>query len=159
MSDPERAILSKLIDRLHRLHLSAADDIALMEQLPRDLAEFETMASHRQSATRAVLKSYEQIQDQLARSFRVVPKLMGEATAEWFARDYADFMEKVGILRDAANWSRVVKLRDQLVHDYPLEAQAQFDRLCEVLMLLPFLAETHERLTDFVRTDLPGMTV
>lgn len=159
MSAPELAILGKLIDRLDRLQASVADDIAWMERAPRDLAEFETMASHRQSASRAVLKSYEQIQDQLARTFRAIPKLMGEDTAQWFARDHADFMEKVGVLRDAANWSRVVKLRNQLVHDYPLEAQAQFDRLCEVLVLLPFLAETHQQLAAFVRTDLPGKTV
>ena len=155
MSGPELRILERLIERLDRLQVSVANDIGWMEQAPRDLAEFETMASHRQSAARAVLKSFEQLQDQLARTFRVIPSLMGQDSSQWFARDHADFMERHRVLDDAADWSKVVRLRNQLVHDYPLDAQVQFDRLIEVLDLLPFLADTHRRLAAFVRTKLP----
>ena len=156
MSAPEQEILDRLLQRLDRLHLSVADDIAWLERPPSDLAEFATMASHRRSASRAVLKSFEQLQDQLARTFRVIPKMMGQDTLNWTARDHGDFMEKQGVFDDAADWSRVVKLRNQLVHDYPLDEQLQFDRLIQVLGLLPLLSTTYGRLNAFVRTDLPG---
>lgn len=159
MTAPEPEILRRLIERLDRLNRSADGDLAWLGQVPVDLAAFDAMESHRQSAARAVLKSFEQIEDQLSRVFRVIPALMGEDSGRWFARDFADFMERLGILDAASDWSRVVKLRNQLVHDYPLEAQVQFDRLVESIGYLPFLAETHRRLAAFVQDVLPGKIV
>jgi len=156
---PEPDILRRLLERLERLDRSAAGDLAWLGQVPADLAAFDAMESHRQSAARAVLKSFEQIEDQLSRVFRIVPALMGEDSGRWFARDHADFMERLGILDAAADWSRVVKLRNQLVHDYPLEAQVQFDRLAEAIGYLPYLAETRRRLAAFVHDVLPGKMV
>ena len=127
--------------------------------MPADLTEFDSMASHRQSAARAVLKSFEQIEDQLSRVFRLIPLLLGEDSGRWFARDHADYMERLGVLDAASAWSPVVKLRNQLVHDYPLDAQVQFDRLVEAIGYLPFLAEIHHRLAIFVRDVLPGKMV
>lgn len=56
------------------------------------LREFDLMPSYRRSASRAVLKRFEQIEDQISRAFRAIPKMMGEDTKRWFARDYADYM-------------------------------------------------------------------
>ncbi len=156
MTTPELEIMDRLLDRLGRLHASVAADLELLDSMPSDLAAFDAMPSPRQSGARATLKSFEQIEDQLSRAFRAIPKLMGEDTARWFSRDNADFMERIGLLDDAGEWSKVVKLRNQLVHDYPLDPQVQFDRLIEAIGHLPLLAETIHRLTTFVRLELPG---
>lgn len=159
MIDPEKEILTKLLARLNVLSRSATSDLAWLEQVPSDLSEFETMASHRQSAARAVLKSFELIEDQLNRAFRAIPKLMGEDTRRWFSRDHADYMERFGVLDDAGRWSAVVRLRNNLVHDYPLEPEVQFERLIEAIGYLPLLELTYRRLADFVQNDLPGKLI
>lgn len=159
MTEPEGQILDRLIERLDKLRASAASDLELLGEVPSDVAGFDAMPPNRQSAARAFLKSFEQIEDQLSRVFRAIPKQMGEDDQRWFARDYADLMERVGVLDDASDWSRVVKLRNQLVHDYPLEPQVQFDRLIEATGHLPFLVETHRRAARFVRIELPGKTI
>ena len=127
-----------------------------MGEAPDDLAEFDQMASHRRSASRAVLKSFEQIEDQLARAFRVIPQLMAVDARRWFARDHADFMERWGVLDNAADWTKIVKLRNELVHDYPLKADVQFARLLQAVGHLPLMLEIHRRLALFVRDELPG---
>lgn len=156
MSRPELDILRAVISRLDRLHLSVAGDLDWLGGLPSTLIEFETMASHRQSAARAVLKSFELIEDQLARAFRVIPRLLGEDSGRWFARDHADYMERLGILDAAASWMPIVKLRNELVHDYPLDPAVQFNRFTEAVGYLPRMADTRERLARFVRDDMPA---
>jgi hypothetical protein len=151
----ELEILDRLLARLEALQVSLNDDLNLLETMPGTLAEFEAMAPHRKSASKAVLKSFEQIEDQLARAFRVVPKLVGEDTSRWFARDYADYMERYLVLDDAAAWTKLVKLRNELVHDYPLDPNIQFERFRQAVQALPFLKATNERLTRFVAVELP----
>ena len=159
MTTPELDILERVLGRLDRLQASAAADLEGLGNFPREPSTFEAMPAARQSAARALLKSFEQIEDQWSRAVRAIPKLMGEDTRRWFSRDNADFMERFGVLDDAGQWSGVVKLRNQLVHDYPLDPQVQLDRLIEVVGSLPFLAETHRRLATFVRLELPGKTL
>ena len=156
MKAAESDILDRLIERIGKLTASADVDLTLIGEMPLDTATFESLPPQRQSAARAFLKSFEQIEDQLSRAFRVVPKLVGEDDRRWFARDHADFMERFGVLDDAADWSTVIRLRNQLVHDYPLDPQIRFDRLTEAIGHLPFLVETHLRLAEFVRIELPG---
>ena len=159
MTLPELEILHRLLDRLDKLAVSAAMDLDGLEGAPSELSAFEAMPARRQTAARAVLKSFEQIEDQLSRAFRAIPKLIGEDSANWYARDHADLMERFSVLDDAADWSRIVRLRNQLVHDYPLDPQVQLDRLLEAIGHLPLLAETHRRLAAFVRNELPGKII
>ena len=63
-------------------------------------------------------------------------------------------MEKHGVLDDAGQWGSVVKLRNELVHDYPLDAQVQFDRLVAAAGFLPLLQATHRRLAAFVEREV-----
>ena len=155
MNPPERALLDRLLARLELLQVSLAEDVTLLDDVPTDRAMFEALPPHRRSASRAVLKSFEQIEDQLARAFRAIPVLVGENTKRWFARDHADYMERVGVLDDAARWSAIVRLRNELVHDYPLDADVQFRRFLQVIAALPDLASAQQRLALFVQNDLP----
>lgn len=156
MMSPELAIVDLVMERLTRLNASLANDLDWLGGIPVDLQEFETMASHRQSAARAVLKCFEQIEDQLARAFRAIPRALGEDTQGWFARDHADFMERLYVLDSAGSWSPIVKLRNNLVHDYLLDPQVQFDRFIEATEHLSLMTQTSQRLVAFVRDTLPG---
>lgn len=109
---PETAILRRVVERLDRVNRSAAVDLNGLAPAPTTLQAFDALDDRRQSAARALLKSFEQVQDQLARAFRAIPPLMGEDTERWFARDHADFMEKLGVLDDASAWGRIVRLRN-----------------------------------------------
>ena len=154
MTDPERDILDRLTTRVTALAASLEEDLALLGPVPADLAAFDALPAAQRTASRAVLKSFEQIEDQIARLFRVTASIMGEDTQGWYARDFADFMEKFGVLDDASAWSAVVRLRNQLVHDYPLDPQVQFERLLQAIAALPLLRATHDRLRAFVATRL-----
>lgn len=157
MNMPENDILALILERLAVLEASLADDLAWMEDAPDTLADFETMASHRRTASRAVLKSFEQMEDQLARAFRLLPKLLGKDSSRWFSRDHADFMEQLGITHDAARWARIVKLRKDLVHDYPLKREVQFERFLQAIGFIPVILEAHKQLVLFVKNELPSM--
>ena len=155
MTSAEHDILELLLRRLDSLRRSLADDLSWMGEVPETLAEFDSMESYRRSASKAVLKSFEQIEDQLARAFRLLPKLMLADTTRWYARDYGDFMEKLGVIDSAAKWSEIVRLRNELVHDYPLDPQIQFDRFKQAVASLPALQEAHRRLVSFVQVEFP----
>ncbi len=154
MTTPEQDIFTRLLVRLERLHASMADDLALLGDVPDDLATFEALPPARRSGSRAVLKSFEQIEDQLARAFRLIPRLLAENTDQWFARDYADYMEKIGILDDAARWSVIVRLRNDLVHDYPLDADVQYARFRAAVAALDDLSAAYRKLLLFAQTEL-----
>lgn len=152
MSAAETELLDALMTRLAALHRSAEIDLALIGELPLEVEAFERLSDARQSASRAFLRSFEQIEDQTARVFRLLPRFFEVDSAGWFSRDHADFMERLGVLNDAADWSAVVKLRNELVHDYPVDAAVRLERLRSAVGRLPFLRDIRQRLIAFIET-------
>ena len=150
MSSAEHDVLQSLLDRLALLESALDEDMRWLGLAPQSLAAFAALESHQRSASRAVLKSFEQVEDQLARVFRLLPKMLGVETDRWFARDFADWMEKFEVLESAATWSSIVKLRNQLVHDYPVDQATQFDRLRQVFDFIPEMKRTRRALMAFV---------
>ena len=151
MSIGEADIFRDVMARLTALETALAEDAALLGAPPQSVDEFEAMAMTSRSASRALMKSFEQFEDQVARSFRLVPTMLGVATDGWYMQDFADFMEKNGVVADADVWMAVVKLRNRLVHDYPLQAHSQFAKLAEVIERVPLLFETRRKLVAFTR--------
>lgn len=135
----ESEILSAILARLDALMLACDEDQEALGSVPNDLAGFLAMPRGRRVASRALLKTVEQMQDQLARLFRLLPKLRAVDTMGWYSQDYANFAEKQGILDDGLGWSDIVRLRNRLVHDYPLTAQAQLDALVQANAIVPTL--------------------
>ena len=88
------------------------------------------------------LKTVEQLEEQVARLFRTILLLNAVDVGGLFARDIADRMEALGIIDDAARWTEMVKLRNRLVHDYPLSREARFARLQEVIAAVSYLDGT-----------------
>ena len=135
----EGEILSAILARLEALVLACDEDQEALGPVPDNLASFSALPRGRRVASRALLKTVEQMQDQLARLFRLLPKLRAIDTVGWYSQDYANFAEKQGVLEDGLGWSEIVKLRNRLVHDYPLTAEAQLDALTRANAIVPTL--------------------
>lgn len=92
----------------------------LMGDLPADPAAFASLGLIQRTAARALLKCVEQVQDLLARALRMLSILEQVEVAGLSPRAIADRAETLGILDSSDRWSALVRLRNQLVHEYPL---------------------------------------
>lgn len=135
----EQEVLAAIMARLDALLIACAEDETALGGIPGDMVAFAAMPPSRRVASRALLKTVEQLEDQLARLFRLLPKLMLEDSAGWHVQDYANFAEKLGILDDGLGWSAIVRLRNRLVHDYPLVPGAQLEMLKSAHDAVPIL--------------------
>lgn len=126
MTGGETDIVHAIAARLVALDAALVEDLTALGDLPTDAAALATMPPPRRVASRALLKTVEQLEDQLARMFRLIPRLMLVDTGQWFAQDHANFAEKIGLIDDSFAWTQIIKLRNRLVHDYPLDPDAQF---------------------------------
>lgn len=127
----ETEIVQAILSRLDALAVALDEDLEALEPVPSSVAELAALSTSRRIASRALLKTVEQLEDQLARLFRVIPNALLIDTSRWYAQDYANFAEKVGILEDGFAWTKIIKLRNKLVHDYPLDREAQVALLNE----------------------------
>lgn len=138
----EQEVLAAILARLDALVVALDEDLDALGPLPADMREFQAMEPGRRVASRALLKSIEQTEDQLARLFRLVPRLMLVETDRWRAQDFANFAEKLGLLEDSFAWIEIVKLRNRLVHDYPLQPEAQLQLLTQAHAALPTIRKS-----------------
>ncbi|MES2339400.1 MAG: hypothetical protein V4537_15005 [Pseudomonadota bacterium] len=127
----EDDIVQAVLARLAALDAALTEDLDALEGLPASPQAIAEMTPARRVASRALLKTVEQLEDQLARLFRLIPKLLLVDTSRWYAQDHANYAEKLGIIEDAFAWTQIIKLRNRLVHDYPLDPAAQFALLTE----------------------------
>lgn len=151
MSGGEQEVLADLVARVEQLLTSADEALELAAPMPNDLAAFESMSMTQRVATKAVIKSVEELEEQVMRLFRTILHLLAVDTADLYARDIADHMEQLGIVADAAGWMEVVKLRNRLVHDYPLTPEARFDKLVESEAAIALMRDTAKGAFAFVR--------
>jgi hypothetical protein len=135
----ETDLVAAILARLALLSIALDEDSGDLGSLPQDMAAFGALTRTQRVASRALLKSVEQTEDQLGRLFRLLPALKLIDTSAWFAQDYANFAEKIGILDDAFAWTAIIKLRNRLVHDYPLEPEAQLEMLTKAYNAVPLL--------------------
>jgi len=135
----EQEVLLAILARLDALVLALNEDVEALGALPSDLREFEGMNVGRRVASRALLKSVEQTEDQLARLFRLLPKITLIEHTSWRAPDFANYAEKIGLLTDGLAWIEIIKLRNRLVHDYPLQPEAQLALLGQAYLAVPLL--------------------
>ena len=151
----EQEVATAIGRRLEALLIALDEDEAALGSMPADLAAFRSMPASKRVASRALLKTVEQLQDQLARLFRLLPRLTLADTVGWYAQDHANYAEKLGILADGLGWSDIVRLRNRLVHDYPLEPAAQFDALVDASSVAPVLRMTALAGCAFIAREVP----
>ena len=78
----------------------------------------------------AFLKTYEQFEDTLARTFKTIAMLMQFGKAERLQpRDVAFRAMSLGIFDDGKAWADAVRVRNGLAHEYPLIPAKQAEQV------------------------------
>ncbi len=150
MTTPEGDILVVICDRVQALTVALDEDMRLLGTIPTDLTAFEAMTEHGRVGSRALLKTVEQLEDQLMRLFRTILQARAVDTKDMYARDIANRMESLRIIDSADDWMAVVKLRNRLVHDYPLTSEARFAKLVEAAHSTQILRAAAQRALQYV---------
>ena len=128
MSTPEEEALSDLLRAVGEVSEGIGEALEALGQLPATIEEMQAWAVPQRIASRAFLKGIEQLQDLLARVIRLILVLEDEYVSGLSARGLADKAESLGVIGSSDAWSAVVKLRNQLVHEYPISKAAQLAR-------------------------------
>jgi hypothetical protein len=119
---------------------------------PMDFAYFSRFNAGERIASRALLKAFEQLQDLIAKLLRLILILENEDLTGLSARGIADRAEALQLIGNADRWSALTKLRNRLVHEYPLTEEQQFRRFLEVWTeqfgLLAMIGIIHDFLRD-----------
>jgi hypothetical protein len=102
-------------------------------------------------ASVALLKRYEQLQDMVGRLSRAVVSWEDGDARELTHRDLGNWMEKRGFVADADQWMDALKLRNRLVHEYPVDEAEQVARVNDTWMAVGDLQAMLERLSDHLK--------
>jgi hypothetical protein len=140
------------------LDLNAAiDEVAVgigeaRDVLRRKPETIDDLARHDASqriAARAFLKGVEQLQDLLAKVLRLVLVIEQEDLAGLSARALADKAASIGLIGSSERWSALVRLRNQLVHEYPLSKAQQLLRMQDAWDAVAALFAIMSMMTDY----------
>jgi uncharacterized protein with HEPN domain len=148
--NPERALLAALAAAADAVAVGLREALELLGPQPRSPDEFGALDKIQRTAAAALLKRVEQQQDILARMFRTALIADGVDIVSMTARDVANRMEKVGALADASAWSDLVRLRNRLVHEYPVALAEQYDRVTSAIAAAPALERVRRDLVEFL---------
>lgn len=144
-------IIADIVERIRALRTSLDEAFELAGPIPADETAFDAMGKIERVASTAAIKVVEQLEDQLARLFRSILQVLLVDTDGWFAQDVANRMEQLGIVADANAWVSVIKLRNRLVHDYPITRAAQLARLKEAHDASTILHDSADRAVAFLK--------
>ena len=146
MRRPE-AIAASLLAGAERVMAGLAELTPFLGgQLPSANDDLSGLAVVSRIASIALLKRFEQLQDQTARLARLAIELELERTDRVTVRDLANAMERRGIVGDADRWVDLNNLRNQLVHEYPVATRERVDRVNECWAATPLRIDAHQKL-------------
>ena len=152
MTEPQDDILGAIAKRIRSLVIALDEDAQALGPVPADQAAFEAMTVQSRVGSRALLKTVEQLEDQMMRLFRTILRMRDVDTCTMYARDFANRMEAAGIVANTDEWMQIVKLRNRLVHDYPLSRESQFTKLVEAVAAAAVLRASAERALAYIDT-------
>ena len=142
MTGGEIDVLADVAARVGELVDSLDVALAMISPVPVDLASYSALPTNALIVIAGFLKTVEQLEEQTSRLFRTLLVAKAVDVNGFYARDIADRMEQLGILDDAVRWTDMVKLRNRLVHDYPLGREVRLARLHESVAAAPYLRAT-----------------
>lgn len=142
---PEQEIVADQLEAITRVVRSARETVPMVGTMPSDDAEFEAMTALQRMAATAMLKEFEQLEGLLSGLFRAILRTLGVRLKGLYPLDIANRMAELDILSDPERWVAIVKLRNELVHEYPLGSSNRYDRFSAAFAALPFLFDAAER--------------
>ena len=108
------------------------------------------MTTTQRIAATAMLKQFEQLEGLLSALFRAILRVLGVRLKGLYPLDVANRMAELDVLDDPDRWIGIVKLRNALVHEYPLGSSDRYDRFADAFDALPFLLDSVERASRVV---------
>lgn len=152
----EQEVLSDLLDQLDRIARGVAEDRDVLDAPPLTTEAFAAMPAAARSASRALLKGFEQYVDTLQRVIRTELRLTGYRLKGMTPFDVANTAEELDQVGSATAFHALVKLRNELTHEYPDDAATRFARFSQALAGFAFLDDAADRVRRFAATRLPG---
>jgi len=122
-------VLQSLLAAMTEVRGAIGDARALLGDLPQSAEHYGAMDAPRRVAALALLKSVEQLEDLVARTLRAALVYEQLDLTGLLPRAIADQAEKSGMIPSSDRWSDLVRLRNRLVHEYPLPRAQQLARL------------------------------
>lgn len=148
----EQEVLHDLVEQLAATEGALQDSLALLGQPPGDVAAFGAMSLVQRVAATALLKQVEQFEDGLARTFRTVLRMLGQSLKGLYPYDIALHMMELDVLDEAQPWVELVKLRNELVHEYPFPPAIRLERLLRACSAVPLLQDAAARVRRAIRS-------
>lgn len=142
---PEQEVVADRLDAIALIVRSARATIPIIGAMPTGHREFEAMTTLQRVAATAMLKESEQLEGLLSGLFRAVLRTLGVRLKGLYPLDIANRVAELQILEDPTQWLAVVKLRNELVHEYPLGSSERYNRFLAAFNALPFLFDAAER--------------
>ena len=122
--------------------------------LPMTAERLDTIDADGDLHVLAFLKTYEQFEDTLGRTLKVVAMLMAFGKVERLApRDVAQRAVALGILDDCKAWADAVRVRNELAHEYPLDREKQAGQVNAAWDKSETLLETDRAIRGFVERE------
>jgi hypothetical protein len=142
---PEQEIVADQLDAIAAVVRSARETLPLIGTMPADDAAFASLTPLQRIASTAMLKEFEQIEGLLSGLFRAILRTLGIRLKGLYPLDIANRMAELDILDEPDRWVAIVKLRNELVHEYPLGSSDRYDRFIAAFDAFPFLFDAAER--------------
>lgn len=150
MTDPE-TLAKKALVRCRRVSAGFDELVGpLSTVLPYAGDDLGLLPLDQRTRALALLKRFEQLQDLTARLGRATIAFEGDDAADLTQRDLGNWFEKKSIVVDAVDWMAMSRLRNRLVHEYPLEEYEQVARLNEAWASIPALCQMARALDDYL---------
>ena len=147
----DQAKLAATVEAGRRLSASlwaSLDDMAA--HAPLTAGRVDALDRAAQKDVLAFLKAFEQLQDLTSnRLIRSVLVVSGSEVARMSAIDAYNEAEKFGALEDARRFLEIARLRNRLVHEYPMDAAARAKRVNDAYALAPALLDEFDRLAAY----------
>lgn len=148
---PEQEIMADLLEGVRALVLSSRETLALVEPVPGDAEALAAMTPLQRMGTTAMIKQFEQLEGALHGLFRAMLRSLGVRLKGLYALDIANRMAELDVLDVPLRWVDIVKLRNDLVHDYPIQATERWERVVETHGAFPFLFDAAARAERVIR--------
>jgi hypothetical protein len=141
----EQEVIDDALRSVRSLVASSRETLTLIGQVPADEGAFASLTAVERVATTAALKQFEQLEGALNGLFRGILRALGVRLKGLYPLDVGHRIEELGIVDAAGDWLAAVKLRNELVHDYPDRPAERLVRLGAAIATFPFLFDAAQR--------------
>ncbi|UUL82602.1 hypothetical protein [Sphingomonas qomolangmaensis] len=148
---PEQEIIFDLLEAARALVKSSSEALDLLGSPPASADNFAAMTTIQRITTTALLKQFEQLEGTLHGLFRAILRALGVRLKGLYPLDIANRMAELDVLDDPPRWVAIVKLRNNLAHDYPPETGDRYERFLEAYASFAYMFDATQRVERVIQ--------